>query len=366
MKILFICPYPVGEAPSQRFRFEQYFSLLRNKQIDFKVQSFLTAKNWRIFYARGKIIQKIRALISGYGKRLLLLFRVPAFDFIFIHREAAPLGPPVFEWIVANVLRKKIIYDFDDAIWLTDNLKNVWLTEIIKWRSKVASICRWSYRVSAGNRYLCNYAAQYAKQVIYNPTTLDTKYLHNPTLNRVEKKTEKVVIGWTGSHSTLKYLESLDRELVAVESMFPDISFLVIADQLPKLRVRNLRFLDWSPENEVTGLMEADIGIMPLPNNEWAKGKCGFKALQYMALEIPAIVSAIGVNSSLVTHGEEGLVCYTPNDWIKSLSTLILDSTLRKEMGKKGRLKVINQFSIEANQQNFLSLLDYPIALTQK
>src|SRR5690349_19667070 len=119
-RILFITPYPSDEAPSQRFRFEQYFSALQSNQIDFQTQSFLTHSNWRLFYSRGKGIAKALALLQGFCRRVVGLSAAWKADYVFIHREAAPIGPPLFEWIISRVMRKRIIYDFDDAIWLTD------------------------------------------------------------------------------------------------------------------------------------------------------------------------------------------------------------------------------------------------------
>ena len=177
-KILFLVPYPLETSPSQRFRFEQYFSLLRSSGCTLTVQTFLNLGGWYISFQKGKSFLKIKVLAAGLAKRILILFKSPMYDFVFIHREAAPLGPPIFEWILAKILRKKIIYDFDDAIWLTDRQQESALFRMAKWRSKVGSICKWAYKVSCGNEYLCNYAALYNKNVVYNPTTIDTENLH--------------------------------------------------------------------------------------------------------------------------------------------------------------------------------------------
>src|SRR5688500_9709663 len=107
-KILFLIPYPLGESPSQRFRFEQYFALLRDGGYDFSVHSFLDLANWRIFFKPGQITEKLKAIIAGFVKRLIVLIKSPMYDFIFIHREVSPIGPPIFEWILAKILQKKI------------------------------------------------------------------------------------------------------------------------------------------------------------------------------------------------------------------------------------------------------------------
>src|SRR5690606_29515632 len=149
-KILFLVPYPLQESPSQRFRFEQYFGQLQQQGYRYKVQSFLNSDNWRAFFRPGNIITKAVALLSGFCKRIFIVLPSPMYDFVFIHREVTPVGPPVFEWLLAKVFRRKIIYDFDDAIWLTDRPDESWFFKLVKWRSKVASICSWSIKVSCG------------------------------------------------------------------------------------------------------------------------------------------------------------------------------------------------------------------------
>lgn len=356
MKILFIVPYPVANSPSQRFRFEQYFQTLQDNAIHFSVQSFLNDHGWTIIYQNGRSLSKLLILLKGFINRFLLLFRLPQFDFVFIHREASPLGPPIFEWIIAKIFRKKIIYDFDDAIWLTDRKNESILLRVVKWRSKVASICKWSYRVSAGNEYLCAYARQFNQNVVYNPTTIDTDHLHNAQLYNIEKDLNKIIIGWTGSHSTLKYLKEIEPALTILEKKYSQLELLVIADKPPILSLINVRFLPWSFETEIKGLLETDIGIMPLPDDEWAHGKCGFKALQYMALEIPAVISPVGVNTIIIESGNEGYFASTTSEWLHTLEVLINDAALRKRMGKNGRTKIINHYSVQSNSTTFLKL----------
>ncbi len=278
------------------------------------------------------------------------------FDYVFIHREVAPVGPPVFEWLIAKVFRKKIIYDFDDAIWLTDKLKEGFIEKIIRWRSKVGTTCRWSYKVSCGNDYLCAYARKFNSNVVLNPTTIDTEGLHNPPKERV--LTDRITIGWTGSHSTLKYLTAIEPVLKMLEKKYPQVRVLILADRKPDLDLESLLFLPWKKESETADLAKIDIGIMPLPDDEWAKGKCGFKALQYMALEIPAVVSPVGVNSQIITQGEDGFICSTPSEWITALEKLVSDYKLRETMGVNGRKKIVERFSVLSNKNNFINLFD--------
>jgi glycosyltransferase involved in cell wall biosynthesis len=356
MKILFIIPYPVNQSPSQRFRFEQYFEILSRKGFIYEVRSFLPSHNWQLFFNPGNTFTKMVVLVRGFADRFFTLFRVYTFDYVFIHREAAPIGPPVFEWLIARILKKKIIYDFDDAIWATERKSESRLLRLLKWRSKVASICRWSHKISCGNLYLCEYARQFNPNVQFNPTTIDTQKLHNPSAIEIRKNGQELIIGWTGSHSTLPYLFLVEDTLHKIEERFPFVRFLVIANREPGLKLRGLRFIPWNLESEIADLSQMDIGIMPLPDDEWSKGKCGFKALQYMSLEIPVVASPVGVNSTIIRHGENGLLASSLQAWEESLTSLITDAALRKELGKKGRETVTAQYSVLSNSRNFLSL----------
>ncbi len=357
-KILFLVPYPLHESPSQRFRFEQYFTLLINGEYSYSVQSFLNSANWQVFYTSDNTMAKAKAIITGCINRVIVVFKSPMYDFVFIHREAAPIGPPLIEWILAKILRKKIIYDFDDAIWLTDRKKESWIMRMAKWRSKVGSICKWAYKVSCGNEYLCSYAAMFNKSVVYNPTTIDTENLHSPERYKRRDRGDRIRIGWTGSHSTLKYLTYIEAVLQNVLNEHPEVEFLVIADRPPALNSIPVRFIPWNIETEIGDLLRFDIGIMPLPDDQWAKGKCGFKALQYMALQLPVVASPVGVNSKIIEDGISGFLCNSPEEWIAALRNLIRDSNLRKSMGANGRNKIREHYSVLSNSANFLSLFE--------
>jgi glycosyltransferase involved in cell wall biosynthesis len=357
-KVLFLIPYPLNEAPSQRFRFEQYFQFLESNNYVYKVQSFLNSRNWHLFFKDGNVLRKCLALINGFLNRFLILLEARKYNFVFIHREATPLGPPVIEWILAHILRCNIIYDFDDAIWLTDRKQESWFLKHVKYRSKVKLICKWAYRVSCGNMYLCDYAKQFSVNVIYNPTTIDTENRHNKDLFTINKNPNTVTIGWTGSHSTLKYLQEVEPVLKQIEKQYPYVNFIAIADRPPDINLTSVQYITWNEETEIEDLLKIDIGIMPLPEDEWAKGKCGFKALQYMALNIPAVVSAVGVNVTIIDHGVNGFLAKSQEEWFDFLQQLITDDNLRKKIGTLGRKKVIECYSVISNKSSFLSLFE--------
>ena len=226
------------------------------------------------------------------------------YDFVYIHREAAPLGPPLFEWIIAKIWRKKIIYDFDDAIWIPVASENNKIARYVKWFSKVASICRMSYKVSVGNTFLGEYAGKYCKNIIVVPTVVDTIKSH---AQLQDQDTDTPAVGWTGTFSTLKYLDIILPAIKRLQEKY-DFTFIVIANKDPQLPLKNYRFIYWSKETEIADLLQLHIGLMPLNNTELEKGKCGFKAIQYMSLGIPAVVSPVGVNLLIITDGENGFV----------------------------------------------------------
>lgn len=281
-----------------------------------------------------------------------MLGKIHKYDYVFIHRELTAFGPPVYEWIISSIFKKKIIYDFDDSIWLPDQANENPFWQWLKWRSKVRSICKWSWKVSAGNEFLAEFARQYCQQVSVLPTVVDTK-IHKPQPPKL--KPSMPVIGWTGSHSTLVYLDQLLPVLLELEKTH-SFDLVVIANQNPQLPLKNFRFIKWSKETEVDDLAKIDIGVMPLEDNDWAKGKCGFKLIQYLALEIAAVASPVGVNSKLVTNGETGLTAVNEIEWKEKLIQLLADSQLRKKLGKNGRQLVEKKYSVSSQKDMFLDL----------
>jgi glycosyltransferase involved in cell wall biosynthesis len=356
LKILFLVPYPLRESPSQRFRFEQYFPLLQKSGIQVMSRSFLDIGNAAVLTTPGNNMRKVTILAWGFLKRFIDVLRAPFYDIVFIHREASPIGPPVFEWILRFIFHRKIVYDFDDAIWLSDKQDEPGLVRFSRWRGKVRLICGWASSVSCANDYLCAYASQFSTRVILLPTTIDTDHVHNRDLHAYQKDQSRITIGWTGSHSTLKYLKLLEPTLIDVEREHPHVTFLVIADRKPPLSLPAWDFIRWNPDTEARDLLRIDIGIMPLPDDDWTKGKSGLKCLQYFALEIPAVASRVGVNSKIIEHGKNGFLATTPQEWKQHLVTLIKNKDLRARLGAEGRKTVVEGYSIAANAETFLSL----------
>ena len=353
-KILFIAPYPFDEAPSQRFRFEQYFNLLQSNGYEIKEVPFLDHKGWNALYKNGSTFQKIMAILRAFGRRFLLMFKIRKYDFIFIHREASMVGPACFEWFIAKVLRRKFIYDFDDAIWLPNYSESNARFHRLKMYRKVNKVMKYADRIIVGNDFLKAYANRFNENVQIIPTTIDTTQVHNIKANPDQ---EPIVIGWTGTHTTTNYLEPilpvLD-ELAKTHS----IVFHVISNLPPDFDRPYLQFVKWNKDNEIVDLAKFNIGIMPMEESEWTLGKCAFKGLQYMALEIPAVLSPVGMNTEILEHGKSGFLCSNQDEWLETLTLLIEDKSLRCKIGEEGRKVVLEKYSLNAFSKQYLNLFE--------
>lgn len=375
MKVLIVCPYPHGKAPSQRFRFEQYLPYLRAQGLEVRIAPFWNESQWPMIYNDMGTATKVISTLLAFVKRGFLLFSLPRYDTVFIHREATPIGPPWWEWCAARLFRKRIIYDFDDAVWLPNSsAANAKLVGRLKNHSKTAKTIAWSALVFAGNGFLAAYARAHGANVKVIPTTIDTH--HHQDKNQAQDQAPPVktggahraktdalpTIGWTGTHSTLKQLVPLFGLLQKIAGQYP-FRFLLIADEAPPDLPSFVEFRKWKKESEIADLREIDIGIMPLYATDWERGKCGFKALQYMALEIPAVVSGVGVNTEIVEEGLNGFICEALTDssglekyalWEKRLIELLLDENLRAMLGKMGRKRVVEHYSVEVFKTQYL------------
>ncbi|MFV0606754.1 MAG: glycosyltransferase [Niabella sp.] len=354
--ILFILPYPVNKAPSQRFRVEQFLPLLQHENIAYKLATFMDEKTWDLLYKGGSSFQKAIGIIKGYLKRWKhVLVDVHKYNIVFVHREAAPLGPPIFEWIITKLWRKKMVYDFDDAIWIPNTSTENKMMGYFKAFWKVGKICKLSTIVTAGNHFLADFARNSgASHVEYLPTVVDTERRYIPENPKTENHTP--VIGWTGSHSTLKYLDEILPVLNELNKEV-EFTFLVIADKDPQLPLKNYKFVNWNADTEIEDLQKIDVGIMPLTADKWSEGKCGFKLIQYMALGIPAVASPVGVNKGIIKNGVSGFLCNTYSEWGEKLQLLLADRELREQMSKLSINTIKESYSICSIKGKLMTIL---------
>ena len=353
-KILFLVAHRPGRSPGQRFRFEQYLDYLEKHGFNYNISYLISEKDDASFYASGKLLKKIGIVLKSTWQRIQDLRAARDHDLVFIYREAHMLG---FTWFEKRLKRNgsKIILDFDDSIWLNDtsdgNRPLAWL----KKPSKTAEILRLSDIAFVGNDFLAAYARRFNQDVHVVPTTLDTTYF----TPRAKESDMSVCIGWTGSSTTLKHLREALPVLRELRRKFGEkVSFRVISNKPLEADLPGLENIQWNKETEVSDLYPIDIGIMPLPDDEWARGKCGFKGLQYMALEIPAVMSPVGVNKQIIQDGINGFLAGNQQEWIDKISLLIESKALREKLGKAGRQTVLDRYSFESQKDRYVQLFN--------
>jgi len=308
-----------------------------------------------VLYRRGRLGTKARAVITGYGRRLRLLGETRRFDVAFVYREAAPLGPAWYEGILAR--RIPMVFDFDDAIQYADASPANRMAGRLKPRGRAARVCRLSKHVTVGNETLAAFARCHAGAVTVIPSTIDTDlYTVQPHPVNV-----RPVVGWTGSETTVRYLQALLPPLRRLRQSV-DFELRVIGGRLD-LSEGEGRCLPWRPETEVEDLRPLDVGLMPLDDDEWSRGKCGMKALQYMALRIPPVVSPVGVNASMVQDGVSGFHARSEEDWIDRVALLLRNPGLRERLGHAARRTVEVHYSARVQAPRLAGVLKDAVGL---
>ncbi len=350
-KILIICLHRKDRSPGQRFRYEQYLSFLEENGYRFHISILLNEKDDKAFYSKGNYFRKIMIYIKTLLIRTKDWFRMNRYDIIFIFRDALMTGSTFFEKRFARS-KAKIIFDFDDAIWLQNVSEANKKLAFMKNASKTGKIIGLSDLIFAGNQYLADYAGQFNKNISIIPTTIDT-LLYVPQKKARENKV--TCIGWSGSFSTIQHFATAIPALKRIKEKFgAAVSFKIIGDKNYYCAELDTSGDAWVAATEIEDLSQIDIGIMPLPDDEWAKGKCGLKGLQYMALEIPTLMSPVGVNTEIIQPGINGYLPDKEDEWVESLSKLIENKELREKIGKAGRQTVIDKYSVQAWKQKYL------------
>ncbi|MFH0772374.1 MAG: glycosyltransferase family 4 protein [Candidatus Omnitrophota bacterium] len=352
MKILFLEPYPT-EGPSGRYRVEQYIPYLRDKGIECVVRPFASSDFYKIIYKKGSYFKKLVFFTRSCAGRLSDLFYARNCDIVFIHLEAFPLGPPLFEFIV-SALGKKIIYDLDDAIYMGATSPANSFIKFLKWPSKIKKMIKISDYVITCNEYL----ADYVKPLNKNLTVIHTSVNTSKFLPAAKKQEKRLTIGWIGSHSTAPYLENIRNVFVRLGSKY-DFDLKIIGASRRNVKIPNVSVInkDWSLEDEIEQFQSLDIGVYPLPDNEWVHGKTGFKTIQYMSVGIPCVVSDVGPNKIIVKDGVNGFLAKDEDDWVEKLSRLIENADLRQAIGAAGRETVVSNYSLKVNAPKLLDVI---------
>lgn len=323
---------------------------LRDLGIELLVSPFLDDATYRVLYREGGTAPKAFGVLKGIARRLRDLVRATSADLVLVHRESAPIGPPLIE-MALSALRIPYVFDFDDALFLNPihpaNRRWAWMRH----PSRVAVAVREARAVIAGNVYLGEWAGALNSDVTVLPTPVDVMR-HGP---KVHAQGNPVVIGWIGSSTTAPYLHLLDAPLSDLAKRCA-IELRVIGGTYahPSVAVRTTPF---SLKQEPADLAACDIGVLPEPDDAWTRGKGAFKAILYMAAGLPVVASDVGANPSVVLHGQTGFIATDAGSWVTALERLATDVALRARMGTAGRRRAEDRYSVEVLAPVFAQVL---------
>jgi L-malate glycosyltransferase len=353
-KVLILCPSPKGTAPTQRMKYEQYLDGLTKAGYDFTISSFQTQRFWKIIYKPGRVPEKIFWTLVGYMRRTWDLLRAPFYDGVFVNLWVTPLGLPFYEHLLF-VFNKRVIYDIDDLIFTMnyDHIKISFFQRMKGVKKPVVLMRKARYVIACTPKLeeIGKEKNKYGNAIDISSTFNTDRFV--PVTSYSRKET--TVIGWTGTHSTLPYLELLQPVLARVAKL-RKIKLIVIANKEHAMKDVPTEFVPWNSETEVADLHRFDIGVYPIPANEWSLGKSSLKALTYMAIAIPVVATAYGTNFRIMQDGVQGFLAKDEDEWVERLVQLVDDVELRRKLGLAGRKTVEDLFSVKANLPKYLQV----------
>jgi glycosyltransferase involved in cell wall biosynthesis len=349
--ILIICPYPENEVPGQRLKYEQYFEHFQRNGYTITVSPFFEMTYFKTLYTSGNYSKKIFGVFLGYAKRIIQIFSLRLYDGVYIFLYVTPFGGSLFERIYRAVSRR-IIYDIDDLAFMGKTSTNNSLIAGLRRPEKYFYLMKSADHVITCTPYLDSIVRKYNSKTTDISSTINTdKYIQIDNY----RNDHRLILGWSGSHSTVPYLKLLAPVLRKLRESY-DFKLLVIGTTNFEIEGVDVEALPWSEANEVYDLRRIDIGLYPLPNEEWVLGKSGLKALQYMALGIPTVATAIGTNFRVIEDGVSGYLVNSDDEWVTRLNALLSDADLRRQIGTCGRIRVEKYYSIHANEPVYLDI----------
>jgi glycosyltransferase involved in cell wall biosynthesis len=338
MKLLILSRYD-RQGASSRLRTMQYMPYLQAAGLEVEVSSLFDAAYLADMYAG---VRRPSRMLAYYAQRLTRL-RGKRPDVIWLEKEALPWLP----WLMERAALPggvPIVTDYDDAIFHRYDLSgNKAVKQVLG--DKIDRIMAHSTLVTAGNAYLAARANRAgAAQVEIVPTVVDMDTYQVKHADGIQVRPR---VGWIGTPETWDKFGFPFLQLVRKTGQATNAVFRAVGAAQPDHPSNDVEFFDWSEDNEVSLIQGMDIGIMPLPDTPWARGKCGYKLIQYMACGLPVVASPVGVNADIVEHGVNGFLAETDAEWQTALENLLGDPALRQQMGAAGRRKVEEHFSLQ-------------------
>ena len=349
MKVLALTRYGRTGA-SSRVRSYQYLPALEAVGLQVEIAPLFSDGYVRGLQAgRRSAVEVVRA----YARRTLDLQRAGSFDLVWIEKEALPWLPAGLERILLAGAAPFVL-DYDDAVFHAyDQHRRPWVRQLLS--GKHPALMRRAALVVAGNDYLAGFArAAGARRVEMVPTVIDLQRYPEPDFAR-NPSDALPCVGWIGQRVTASFLAPLaptfQRLADEGSARFTAVGIDAASLGLP------MASIPWTEDTEVASICGFDIGIMPLVDEPFERGKCGYKLIQYMACGLPVVASPVGVNRQIVEHGVNGFLAETPTQWKEALQTLAADAGLRQRMGQAGRRKVEQQFCIQVTGPRLAALL---------
>lgn len=308
-------------VPSARFRIRQYIQPLSSEGID--VTEFTAPLG---MYPPHNLYLRPLWGVATLANRFPGIIRGYRYDLTFLQREMLSTFTTL-----ESLTKQPRVLDVDDAIWLHRDGK---------FAEKLARSCQ---AIICGNSFLAEHFRQWNDNVIIIPTAVDTdKYIPSVSV-------EAPVIGWSGTSGGFKYLYAIEPALNIVLEKNPETKLRIVSNMKPLFKEipdSRLEFIQWTPENEVAAIQGMTIGIMPLEDSLWERGKCSFKMLTYMACGVPVVVSPVGMNTEVLSYSNIGFGVKTIDEWIDALLILLANAEQRKKMGDSGRQVILNKYSV--------------------
>lgn len=345
LNVLALAPYP-EEAASTRFRIAQFIPLLGEQGIKCELKPFISAALFKQLYRKGRLGRNAIGLGRAAAARCFDLLAVGNWDVIFVQREAALVGPPFVERLISGWFKKPIVLDLDDPLWV-QYTSPVYgrLASRIRCLDKTSELIQRAAHVVCGNSLIAEHVKAAGVRATVLPTIVDTeKFSPGPQSHDGEPPT----IGWIGTHTTLPYLEAI---APAIEELATRHRFklkVVGGGRALDLRGVEMEELSWSLDREVDDFRSLDIGLYPLADDEWSRGKSGFKAVQYLCCGVPFVASPVGVVGEMARESGAALLASSHREWLAALDRLLGDAALRQAMGRAGRGFALSRYDLAA------------------